>query len=714
MSEGIVEFSDATPADTRLVNEAATDSPEEPRAALYALRMLGSVNAWEKLGGAMRTDPELRLALGFECPPADSKDGAEMLRKSVMARLDRLERTHFPETPFSRNLSKLAERIGLPRLDAELLGVLALLHGIDWFHDVAERAIGGCSCERAVRYLAWAIGAPVPEVRRCLVPADAWLARTGLLMGHSRDMQGREELTDRFTLAFGLPAALIHSENSPFEFFAWRCRQSPPARRAARDFDHLADEFELMTRLVLSAVRAGTAGVNVLIHGPPGTGKTELVRALVEAAKLDLWEVGTLCEAGGSAAGRERMGLLRMAQALLARNSRAVLLFDEFEDALKPGEGGGGYSPPSMTKSYLNGIVETNRVPTFWVSNCPRWLEDATLRRFTHVLEMPEPSRAVNERILAAELGAFGLSAGWAARVGADERLVPAYAERARRVLEHVAPPDADAAERMAERVLTGCVSRTGRGGPLRKEASTPSGYRLGFLNTNYSVQTLADGVRRTGQGRFCLAGPPGTGKTAFARYLARRLGRHLLIRRSSDLLGPFVGMTEQLIAAAFAKAERDEAVLLIDEVEGLLQSRAGARQRWEVTQVNEMLTQLEAFHGVFFATTNLAETFDVAVQRRFDALVKFGYLRPARALVLLRAMIEQASGERPALSAAQRLRLAAVPNLTPGDFAAIGRRAHLFGREADVDWWIGALTHDAAAKPDAPKAPPGFLAAVS
>jgi len=101
-------------------------------------------------------------------------------------------------------------------------------------------------------------------------------------------------------------------------------------------------------------------------------------------------------------------------------------------------------------------------------------------------------------------------------------------------------------------------------------------------------------------------------------------------------------------------------------------------------------------------------------VQRRFDAFVHFDYLRPVQALVLLRGMIAQTVGERPKLDAVQRGRLAVIPNLTPGDFAAAGRRAKLFDRFADIDWWIDTLERDAAAKPDAPRATLGFLAMTS
>lgn len=72
-------------------------------------------------------------------------------------------------------------------------------------------------------------------------------------------------------------------------------------------------------------------------------------------------------------------------------------------------------------------------------------------------------------------------------------------------------------------------------------------------------------------------------------------------------------------IASAFSEAERDNAVLLIDEVDSFLRDRRDAKASWEVTQVNEMLTQMEQFQGVLIASTNLIEGFDQAALRRFD-----------------------------------------------------------------------------------------------
>ena len=112
------------------------------------------------------------------------------------------------------------------------------------------------------------------------------------------------------------------------------------------------------------------------------------------------------------------------------------------------------------------------------------------------------------------------------------------------------------------------------------------------------------------------------------------------MVRRASDLLSCWVGATEQNIARAFEEARKDDAVLLIDEADSFLQDRRGAGHSWEVTQVNEVLTQMENFEGVFIATTNLIKTLDQAALRRFDMKLLFKPLtaRQSRELFLRHA----------------------------------------------------------------------------
>ncbi len=71
-----------------------------------------------------------------------------------------------------------------------------------------------------------------------------------------------------------------------------------------------------------------------------------------------------------------------------------------------------------------------------------------------------------------------------------------------------------------------------------------------------------------------------------------------------------------------------DDAVLFIDEADGLLASREHAVRNWEVTQVNELLEHLGEYAGVVVLATNRLDALDAAVLRRLDAKIKFETLQ--------------------------------------------------------------------------------------
>ena len=118
----------------------------------------------------------------------------------------------------------------------------------------------------------------------------------------------------------------------------------------------------------------------------------------------------------------------------------------------------------------------------------------------------------------------------------------------------------------------------------------------------------------------------------------------------------------------------QQEAVLVLDEADSFLADRRDAKQSWEVTQVNELLTQMEAFEGIFVCTTNLMEKLDPASLRRFAFKLKFDYLNADQRWDMFVREFERLGGE--ALSAADwEKQVRNLSKLTPGDFAVIARQ---------------------------------------
>ena len=180
-------------------------------------------------------------------------------------------------------------------------------------------------------------------------------------------------------------------------------------------------------------------------------------------------------------------------------------------------------------------------------------------------------------------------------------------------------------------RCATGCGASRAFSGARKPPRDTPPKFDLGLIQCDTDPVYLAEQLAQNAERGFslCLQGPPGTGKSAFARYLAERLGLEVLHKRASDLLSPWVGETEQQIAATFAEARDARAFLIFDEADSLLADRRSAHRSWEVSQVNEMLTWMESHPLPFACTTNFGEHLDVATLRRFVFKVRLDYLAP-------------------------------------------------------------------------------------
>ena len=83
------------------------------------------------------------------------------------------------------------------------------------------------------------------------------------------------------------------------------------------------------------------------------------------------------------------------------------------------------------------------------------------------------------------------------------------------------------------------------------------------------------------------LFGPPGTGKTEFVKYLAQQLDKPLSVKMASDMLDKYLGETEHRIVNAFRESAAEKSVLINDEGDSMLGTRAKAMRSWETAQVS-------------------------------------------------------------------------------------------------------------------------------
>ena len=201
------------------------------------------------------------------------------------------------------------------------------------------------------------------------------------------------------------------------------------------------------------------------------------------------------------------------------------------------------------------------------------------------------------------------------------------------------------------------------------------------------------------------LFGPPGVGKSAYVYHLGQAIGRKVLVKMGSDVLSRYVGDTEKSIREAFEEAEEENAILFLDELDGVMQNRAGATAGWEVSQVNEILHQMEHFKGIMIGATNFRDNLDPAVLRRFTYKLEFGYLESCgKSIFFDRAF-------KTPLTESEKIRLDGIPNLTPGDFRTVSQSLFYLDDAADNNTRLAALEKESAMKGGGHKVCLGFSA---
>lgn len=582
-----------------------------------------------------------------------------------------------PKSFVRKNLALLQECFGLSALEVQIIYALYSY----------SKASGYCSClddDKLDYYEVCALIGEVLQVSHTkvakLLMADMPLRRLGLLDTGYAD--GRLELES-------FAQSLMQEPLSRSEFVGSVARAMPASTLECHDFSYMQKDLDMLLDYCKNA-----KSPSIFLYGKPGVGKNEIAALLAKELGRDLWEIHNL--KNGKAEDRRYEQFVR-AQAMLDKDS-AMILLDECEDIFPTLYALFFENKPS--KNTLNKMLESVKIPSIFLSNSAD-IDPAFLRRFDIVLEIHAPPQEKKQEILQKALQSQGIKVdSRIMRQMSESSLSQGVLLQACKVAKTLAKTSKQSAKERQKSIRESLIQVLNEHLKLQgqklistsKPKSLP--YDMSLINASVDMQSLCERIKSvcgardskesatadSTQGIRILAhGMAGSGKSEFAKALAKELNKPIMLKRASDLLSMWVGGSEQNIAAAFREAEKRGAILVLDEVDSFLQDRSGASRSWEISQVNETLTQMESFAGIFIATTNFMDNLDRASIRRFDMKVEFKPLdstRLIKAFNLYAKHLGLSDCKEFLESSLAKREIEKLDNICFGDFALIARGA--------------------------------------
>lgn len=418
---------------------------------------------------------------------------------------------------------------------------------------------------------------------------------------------------------------------------------------------------ELFTRLGVDPPKG------VLLHGPPGTGKTRLAQAVANESDAEFFTINGP-EIMGSGYGESEKALREVFDKA-TKSAPAIIFIDEIDSIAPKRDRVPGEAEKRLVAQLLtlmDGLEARSNLVVIAATNRPDAIDEALRRpgRFDREIVIGVPDERGRREILSIHTRGMPLGdkvdLDELARtthgfVGADIAALAREAaiDTVRRIMpkldldERTIPPEV-----LEELCVTreDFISALKRVQPSAMREVMVQVPRVGWSDiggVGDAIEKLKEGIElplkhgeafetlgiRPAKG-FLLYGPPGTGKTLLAKATAKEAQANFISMKSSDLLSKWYGESEQQIARMFQRARAvAPCIIFIDEIDSLVPARGSGAGEPQVTGrvVNTILAEMDGLEElqsvVVIGATNRPTLVDPALLRpgRFDELVYVG-----------------------------------------------------------------------------------------
>ena len=422
----------------------------------------------------------------------------------------------------------------------------------------------------------------------------------------------------------------------------------------------------------------GAMNSSILLYGKPGAGKTEFAKSLVKECNCKAMIFKNETELQG-----EGKALFRLNCYLSMKGKDTILIIDEADKLLQTKDMNSFMGTiPNAMKGAVNKMLENSCFKTIWIVNYSNQIDVSTKRRFTYSCHFEAMTEKQLRSIAADKLKKLKLDASISNTILdmlGKYKVTGSSVDNIVNVTKEMQELEKDKLLNVVQDILEENAQLVNGKRSMRQIVGEE--YDLSVLNTSIDADQIlemtqnalsyAERHENANNGiRMLFYGLSGTGKTELARYMSQKLGKDILLKRASDILGMYVGESEKNIKQAFDEAERTGSILLFDEADSFFADRNNAQNSWERTIVNEFLTQMEEFKGILICTTNLKKIMDSAMQRRFHFCVEFKPLEKNGIQTMLEKYFPEYNFTMEDVQT-----LEASGSVTPGDFGTLSSR---------------------------------------